>query len=99
MTRSAPSTTPWTTWAPPCCAVVVNRLPAAGAQTSCSPTWTSLPVPVYAIPEVPELSAPTVAEVAAALHATRLVGDDAALDRDVRDSSWWARTCRPSWTT
>ncbi|WP_369916250.1 phosphate acetyltransferase [Plantactinospora sp. KBS50] len=44
-----------------------------------------LPVPAYAIPEVPIVSAPTVAEVAAALHATRLTGDDAALRRDVLD--------------
>ncbi|MFI6822032.1 phosphate acetyltransferase [Micromonospora sp. NPDC050187] len=44
-----------------------------------------LPVPAYAIPEVPTVSAPTVAEVAAALGATLLAGDDAALGRDVLD--------------
>ncbi|MFF5175495.1 phosphate acetyltransferase [Micromonospora sp. NPDC000089] len=44
-----------------------------------------LPVPAYAIPEVPAVSAPTVAEVAAALGATLLAGDDAALGRDVLD--------------
>ncbi|MEU1247064.1 phosphate acetyltransferase [Micromonospora arida] len=44
-----------------------------------------LPVPAYAIPEVPSVSAPTVAEVAAALGATLLAGDDAALGRDVLD--------------
>ncbi|MGB2569744.1 phosphate acetyltransferase [Micromonospora citrea] len=44
-----------------------------------------LPVPAYAIPEVPAVSAPTVAEVATALGATLLAGDDAALGRDVLD--------------
>ncbi|MGC4760905.1 phosphate acetyltransferase [Micromonospora trifolii] len=48
-------------------------------------TLPELPVPAYAIPEVPTVSAPTVAEVAAALGATLLAGDDAALGRDVLD--------------
>lgn len=48
-------------------------------------TLPELPVPAYAIPEVPSVSAPTVAEVAAALGATLLAGDDAALGRDVLD--------------
>ena len=59
-------------------AVVANRVPRPMALPE-------LPVPAYAIPEVPTVSAPTVAEVAAALRATRLAGDDAALDRDVLD--------------
>ncbi|MFU8872035.1 phosphate acetyltransferase [Micromonospora sp. SL4-19] len=59
-------------------AVVANRVPG-------SMTLPELPVPAYAIPEVPAVSAPTVAEVAAALGATLLSGDDAALDRDVLD--------------
>jgi phosphate acetyltransferase len=63
-------------------AVVVNRLdpeltgPALAAVGE-------LPAPVYAIPEVPALSAPTLAEVAAALGAERLLGDETADDRDV----------------
>ncbi|HEX5594609.1 MAG TPA: phosphate acetyltransferase, partial [Micromonosporaceae bacterium] len=44
-----------------------------------------LPVPAYAIPEVRSVSAPTVAEVAAALGATLLSGDENALSRDVLD--------------
>ncbi|MDG4806003.1 phosphate acetyltransferase [Micromonospora sp. WMMD1120] len=48
-------------------------------------TLPDLPVPAYTIPEVPSVSAPTVAEVAAALGATLLAGDDAALGRDVLD--------------
>ncbi|MFE9205766.1 phosphate acetyltransferase [Micromonospora sp. NPDC007230] len=59
-------------------AVVANRVPEPM-------TLPDLPVPAYAIPEVPAVSAPTVAEVAAALGATLLAGDDAALDRDVLD--------------
>lgn len=59
-------------------AVVANRVPGPM-------TLPELPVPAYAIPEVPAVSAPTVAEVAAALGATLLAGDQAALDRDVLD--------------
>ncbi|MEU8184359.1 phosphate acetyltransferase [Micromonospora sp. NPDC049047] len=59
-------------------AVIANRV--------CAPmTLSELPVPAYVIPEVPSVSAPTVAEVAAALGATLLAGDDAALSRDVLD--------------
>ncbi|MFE0589378.1 phosphate acetyltransferase [Micromonospora echinospora] len=59
-------------------AVVANRV--SGPMT-----LPELPVPAYAIPEVPTVSAPTVAEVATALGATLLAGDDAALGRDVLD--------------
>ncbi|PWR08394.1 phosphate acetyltransferase [Micromonospora acroterricola] len=59
-------------------AVIANRVPGPMALPE-------LPVPAYAIPEVPTVSAPTVAEVAAALGATLLSGDDAALGRDVLD--------------
>ncbi|MGI5523652.1 phosphate acetyltransferase [Micromonospora sp. CA-259024] len=59
-------------------AVIANRV--LGPMT-----LPDLPVPAYAIPEVPTVSAPTVAEVAAALGATLLAGDDAALGRDVLD--------------
>jgi phosphate acetyltransferase len=46
---------------------------------------TGMPVPVYAIPEVRSVSAPTVAEVARALGATWLAGDPTTRDRDVLD--------------
>ncbi|MGC5288044.1 phosphate acetyltransferase [Micromonospora sp. DT231] len=59
-------------------AVIANRV-------SEPMTLPDLPVPAYTIPEVPSVSAPTVAEVAAALGATLLAGDDAALSRDVLD--------------
>ncbi|MFB9235358.1 phosphate acetyltransferase [Plantactinospora siamensis] len=57
-------------------AVIANRVPAPLRLPE-------LPVPAYAIPDLPVVSAPTVAEVATALRATRLTGDDAALRRDV----------------
>lgn len=59
-------------------AVIANRVPPGTEMPE-------LPVPAYAIPEVPAVSAPTVAEIAAGLGATRLAGDAAALDRDVLD--------------
>ncbi|MEV6815419.1 phosphate acetyltransferase [Micromonospora sp. NPDC051296] len=59
-------------------AVLANRVPG-------TMTLPNLPVPAYAIPEVPSVSAPTVAEVSAALGATLLAGDDTALGRDVLD--------------
>ncbi|MBN1173208.1 MAG: phosphate acetyltransferase [Micromonosporaceae bacterium] len=65
-------------------AIVVNRLPLPERNRLLT-CVESLPVPVYAVPAVPELSAPTVAEIALAMHATRIVGDDAALARDVRN--------------
>ncbi|MDW3850008.1 phosphate acetyltransferase [Micromonospora sp. BRA006-A] len=59
-------------------AALANRVPEPMALPE-------LPVPAYAIPEVPTVSAPTVAEVAAALRGTVLTGDETALDRDVLD--------------
>ncbi|ADU08583.1 phosphate acetyltransferase [Micromonospora sp. L5] len=59
-------------------AALANRVPEPM-------TLPELPVPAYAIPEVPTVSAPTVAEVAAALRGTVLTGDETALDRDVLD--------------
>ncbi|GAB3156113.1 phosphate acetyltransferase [Micromonospora sonneratiae] len=59
-------------------AVIANRVPGPM-------TLPELPVPTYAIPEVPTVSAPTVAEVAVALGGTLLAGDDDALSRDVLD--------------
>lgn len=59
-------------------AVLANRV-----TTQVDPP--QLPVPVYTIPEIPAVSAPTVAEVADALDAGVLAGDDTALNRDVLD--------------
>ncbi|MEV4641565.1 phosphate acetyltransferase [Actinoplanes sp. NPDC049548] len=60
-------------------AVIANRVPDG------VPSPDGLPVPVWTIPEVPAVAAPTVAEVAAALDATVVTGGEAALDRDVLD--------------
>jgi phosphate acetyltransferase len=60
-------------------AVIANRAPAGAGIPA------GLPVPVWVIPEVAAVAAPTVAEVAAALDATIVTGTEAALDRDVLD--------------
>ncbi|MFF5079958.1 phosphate acetyltransferase [Actinoplanes sp. NPDC000266] len=62
-------------------AVIANRVPASARPTS----PVDLPVPMWAIPEVAAVSAPTVAEVAASLDATVISGGASALDRDVLD--------------
>ncbi|MFI5889139.1 phosphate acetyltransferase [Actinoplanes sp. NPDC051513] len=61
-------------------AVIANRVPAGVSLPAAG-----LSVPTWAIPEVPAVAAPTVAEVAAALGATVVTGGDSALDRDVLD--------------
>jgi phosphate acetyltransferase len=59
-------------------AVIANRVSVELKDTG-------LPVPVWTIPEVAAVAAPTVAEVAKALGATVLSGSPSALDRDVLD--------------
>jgi phosphate acetyltransferase len=61
-------------------AVIANRVPSGVSFAG-----SGLPVPIWSIPEVPAVAAPTVAEVAAALDATVVTGGDSALDRDVLD--------------
>jgi len=61
----------------------VNRVPAE-RLSAVRAALSSLDPPVYVVGEVPELTTPTVAEVAAALDAKQLAGDVAALARDVR---------------
>ena len=60
-------------------AVIANRVPggALGGRID------GLPVPMWAVPHVAALAAPTVAEVAAALDATVISGGENAVDRDV----------------
>jgi phosphate acetyltransferase len=62
-------------------AVIANRVPGDALDLDVP----DLPVPVWVIPEVAALAAPTVAEVAAALDATVVTGTESALDRDVLD--------------
>jgi phosphate acetyltransferase len=59
--------------------VIVNRVPPGRLDE----VRAALGDSGYAIPEVPELTRPTVAEVGAALGAKCLLGDDSALARDV----------------
>jgi phosphate acetyltransferase len=59
--------------------VIVNRVPAERLDE----VRAALDGSGYAIPEVPELTRPTVAEVGAALGAKVLLGDATALARDV----------------
>ncbi|GAA4204449.1 phosphate acetyltransferase [Actinocatenispora rupis] len=65
-------------------AVVANRVPADDRDRLLTALAADvLPVPVYAVPEVPAVAAPTVAEVTAALSGRLLLGDDTAASRDV----------------
>lgn len=64
----------------PVLAVIANRMTA-------KPMTVDLPVPVYAIPHLPAIAAPTVKEVATALGATPVHGaTTAAMARDVVDA-------------
>ncbi|MCM4076925.1 phosphate acetyltransferase [Paractinoplanes hotanensis] len=60
-------------------AVIANRV--SGGSTPDA----GLPVPMWSIPSVAAIAAPTVAEVAEALDATVVSGGEGALDRDVLD--------------
>jgi len=69
----------------PVVAIVANRVDPAQRDAALAAVG-ELPVPVYAVPDVPAVSAPTVAEVAAALGATPVRGaDPESMDRDVLD--------------
>nr|BFE82908.1 hypothetical protein GCM10020093_055090 [Planobispora longispora] len=58
-------------------AVIANRVPPGMTVEP------DLPVPCYMIPEHPSLSAPTVEQVARAVQAKQLQGDEEGLTRDV----------------
>ncbi|MEV6349883.1 phosphate acetyltransferase [Actinoplanes sp. NPDC051851] len=62
-------------------AVIANRVSPEAIDGPAA----ELPVPLWELPEVPVLAAPTVGEVAAALDATVFSGTPGALDRDVLD--------------
>ncbi|HET6481135.1 MAG TPA: phosphate acetyltransferase [Actinoplanes sp.] len=62
-------------------AVIANRVAEGVGQLPDA----GLPVPMWSIPEVAAIAAPTVAEVAEALDATVVSGGEGALDRDVLD--------------
>jgi phosphate acetyltransferase len=64
-------------------AVVANRVEPSGLAGAVA-ALAALGVPAFAIPEEPLLSAPSVAELAAAVDASLVAGDETSLDREVR---------------
>ncbi|MEV8525683.1 phosphate acetyltransferase [Streptomyces sp. NPDC052000] len=66
-------------------AMAVNRVTKADRHEIEERLAARLPVPCYVLPDEPALSAPTVAQIAAALDGTVLLGDDAGLARDALD--------------
>ncbi|WP_240003108.1 AAA family ATPase, partial [Streptomyces cinnamoneus] len=62
-------------------ALVVNRIAPADREAVAERLSASLPVPCYALPEDPSLSAPTVRQIVQKLGAEVLLGDDAGLSR------------------
>ncbi|WP_103511492.1 phosphate acetyltransferase [Streptomyces sp. SM13] len=66
-------------------AMVVNRVAPEDRTVMAERLAARLPVPVSVLPDDPALSAPTVAQITAALDGTVLLGDDAGLARDALD--------------
>jgi phosphate acetyltransferase len=66
-------------------AMVVNRVSREDRDVIAERLESRLPVPCYVLPDEPALSAPTVAQVAQALNAKILLGDEAGLARDAMD--------------
>ncbi|MET7714333.1 phosphate acetyltransferase [Streptomyces sp. NPDC005407] len=66
-------------------AMVVNRVAPEERESIAERLAARLPVPCYALPDEPALSAPTVAQITHALRGTVLLGDDAGLSRDALD--------------
>ncbi|MFJ9051418.1 phosphate acetyltransferase [Streptomyces bacillaris] len=66
-------------------AMVVNRVAPEDRAAMAERLAARLPVPVSVLPDDPALSAPTVAQVTAALNGTVLLGDDSGLARDALD--------------
>ncbi len=66
-------------------AMVVNRVAPEDRAVMAERLAARLPVPVSVLPDDPALSAPTVAQITAALDGTVLLGDVAGLARDALD--------------
>ncbi|MGI5136848.1 MULTISPECIES: phosphate acetyltransferase [unclassified Streptomyces] len=66
-------------------AMVANRVAAEDRDEIAGRLDSLLPVPCYVLPDDPALSAPTVAQIAQALDARVVLGDDAGLARDALD--------------
>lgn len=65
-------------------AVIANRVPEPAAQRIAKLASEACDVPVYALPEDPSLAAPSIAQIATAVGAEVLLGDEAGLARAVR---------------
>ncbi|MET9449515.1 phosphate acetyltransferase [Streptomyces cinerochromogenes] len=63
-------------------AMVANRVAREDRDRIAEQLASRLPVPTYVLPDDPALSAPTVAQIAQALGAKVLLGDDSGLARD-----------------
>ncbi|WP_030379981.1 MULTISPECIES: phosphate acetyltransferase [unclassified Streptomyces] len=66
-------------------AMVANRVDRAARDLIAERLGPLLPVPGYVLPDEPALSAPTVAQIAQALDAKVVLGDDSGLARDALD--------------
>ncbi|MFD4605306.1 phosphate acetyltransferase [Streptomyces sp. NPDC058464] len=66
-------------------AMIANRVVREDREEIARRIDGRLPVPVYVLPDEPALSAPTVAQIAHALDAKVLLGDDSGLARDTLD--------------
>ncbi|TXS21151.1 phosphate acetyltransferase [Streptomyces sp. ms191] len=66
-------------------AMVVNRVAAEDRAVIAERLASRLPVPCYVLPDEPALAAPTVAQIAHALGASVVLGDDAGMARDALD--------------
>ncbi|MEV2244355.1 phosphate acetyltransferase [Streptomyces sp. NPDC049970] len=66
-------------------AMIVNRVAPEVRDDIAERLRDRLPVPCSVLPDDPALSAPTVAQITAALGGTVLLGDDAGLARDAMD--------------
>ncbi|THA33642.1 phosphate acetyltransferase [Streptomyces sp. A1277] len=66
-------------------AMIVNRVAPSDREVVAERLTATLPVPCSVLPDEPALAAPTVAQIAAALDGTVLLGDDAGLARDALD--------------
>ncbi|MFD4689499.1 phosphate acetyltransferase [Streptomyces sp. NPDC058463] len=63
-------------------AMIVNRVASEDRAAIAERLAATLPVPCSVLPDDPALSAPTVAQITAALGGTVLLGDDSGLARD-----------------
>ncbi|WP_335935583.1 phosphate acetyltransferase [Streptomyces sp. PTD5-9] len=66
-------------------AMIVNRVAAGDRDALAERLASQLPVPCSVLPDDAALSAPTVAQITAALGGTVLLGDDSGLARDALD--------------